>query len=123
MPQIVVDLQGELDVEYTGPLPRAQRMEVVQATNMWIGNTMALQEVAPEVLDIIDFDLMARDTAKLSGLPAKYLKSKDDVKVVREDRQAQQKAMLDNENARAEGEAKESQGKGEKALMEAGLGQ
>lgn len=122
MPQIVTDMQGKLDIEYTGPLPRAQRQELVQTTNQWLANTAGLAEVHPEILDIPDFDMIARDTASLSGLPAKYLKSKNDVARTRKQREEQQAEIAKNANMREEGEALEAQGKGEMAMDEAMAG-
>ncbi len=119
VPDVVREAQGEMDIEYIGPLPRAQRNEVVQSTNQWLANIAALVEVAPEVLDIPDFDMIARDTAKMSGLPAKYLKPQDEVQEKRDEReklqqQAQQTALL-----KEQGDAMKAQGEGEAAMTNA----
>lgn len=118
IPESVKEAGAELDVEYIGPLPRAQRQEVVQSTNQWMANTAGLAEIVPEILDIPDFDMIARDSAKLSGIPAKYLKSKEAVTKVRKDRQEQQAAAMQAEQAKAEGEAMEAQGKGATATQQ-----
>lgn len=118
VPQIVKDLQGELDIEYVGPLPRAQRQEVVQATNAWIGMVAGLMEVFPELRDLPDIDRIGRETAKMSGLPAKYLNSDAKVKQIRKDRAAQEEEMRQTVMDKEQGEAMEAQGKGAQALTE-----
>ncbi len=119
VPQVVKDLQGELDVEYVGPLPRAQRQEVVQSTQQWLGGVMGIAEVLPDVLDLIDVDQIGRETARMSGLPAKYLKDKDEVKAVRADRAEQQQKMAQAQQAREEGEALKATGQGMNEIKEA----
>lgn len=118
VPQIVKDLQGEMDIEYVGPLPRAQRQEVVQATNAWLGMVAGLLEVFPELRDLPDIDRIGRETAKMSGLPAKYLHSAAKVKQIRKDRDAQEKEMRQTVMDKEQGEAMEAQGKGAQALTE-----
>jgi head-to-tail connecting protein len=120
VPQVVKDIKGELDIEYVGPLPRAQRQEVVQATNAWVGMIASLLEVFPELRDLPDIDRIGRETAKMSGLPAKYLNSDAKVKQIREDRAAQEEQMQQTAMDQAQGEAMEAQGKGAQALTQQG---
>lgn len=119
MPDIVRELQGEFDVQYVGPLPRAQRQEVVQSTNQWLANNLALIEVKPEILDIPDFDMIARDTAQMAGLPAKYLNSTSKVKTIRQEREQAEQRMQEAAIAQQEGEAMQAQGQGQASLNEA----
>lgn len=118
IPDVVKEMRGELDVEYIGPLPRAQRQEVVQATNAWIGSIAGLIEIFPKMRDIPNMDKIARETAKMSGLPAKFLNSNAEVKKIRKDREEKEKQMMEAEQARLQGEAMEAQGKGAKAMEE-----
>lgn len=115
-PESVVKANAELDIEYIGPLPRAQRQEVVLATNQWLANNIGLVDVKPEVLDNIDFDAITRDTAALAGLPAKYLVPTDKVTQVREERAAEERELKQNAMAQQEGEAMKAQGEGQEAM-------
>lgn len=119
MPDVVKEAKGELDVEYIGPLPRAQRQEVVQATNAWLGGIASLVEIFPEVKDLPDVDKIGRETAKMSGLPSKFLRSDAAVKKIRDGRAEQEKAMIEAETGKLQGESMEAQGKGAKVLQEA----
>lgn len=116
LPQSVIDAKGELDVQYIGPLPRAQRQEVVQATNAWVGNVGALVELWPELKDLPNMDMIGRDTAKLAGLPIKYMNSETKVKQIRDNRAKQEKEMYDAEMEKQKGEAMKTQGEGAAAL-------
>lgn len=119
IPQIVIDEGGELDIQYIGPLPRAQRQEVVQATNQWLANTAGIYEIAPEIMDLPDFDMIARDTAQLSGLPAKYMKTDNAVKRIRKGREEAQAQAQQSELMQQEGDAMKAQGDGEQAMDQA----
>jgi len=119
IPEVVKAMRGELDVEYVGPLPRAQRQEVVQSTQQWVFANMEIAKVNPEILDIIDFDQIGRESALQLGLPAKYLKDKNEVNEVRENRKQQQQAMAQAQQAKEEGDAMEAQGKGLNQIKEA----
>ena len=110
VPQIA--LEQELDIEYTGPIPRAQRNEVAQATSMWIGELGGLANVMPDILDVPNTDAVARALADMRGVPAKLLNSEEDVAAVRKTRAEQQVAM--QELAAAE--------QGGKAMQEVGAG-
>lgn len=69
-PEIVREHQGELDVEYVGPMYRAQRMSDVQAITQWVGFLAQLEPVAPGTLDNANFDRVANLSAQMLGVPA-----------------------------------------------------
>ncbi len=122
VPKVVKEMKGELDVEYTGPLPRAQRQEIVQATNQWIGGIAGLIEIFPELRDLPNIDMIGRETAKMSGLPAKYLNNDARVKQIRAERAEQEKKIAEAQQGELEGKAMEAQGKGAQAMEEAVTG-
>ncbi len=120
-PQIVIDEKAEYDVHYTGPLPRAQRMQIVESINQYVGNIAQVAEVFPEVLDIPDMDEVAREVARLSGVPSKLIR---DAKAVKEERDAkarQDARMRASMQATADGEAAQAVGAGAKAMNESGM--
>jgi hypothetical protein len=96
-PQAVLDSAGRMDVVYTGPLARAQKVD--QATNIerWAGMTANLAEVAPEVIDVPDWDEMTREQGKLLGVPTKFMNSAAQVTKKRTDREKQQAAAMQAE--------------------------
>jgi hypothetical protein len=84
MPAIVAEQASELDIEYTGPLPRSQKMETARSVQEWVGGLAQMSEAFPEVLDIPNVDEMARGLGHMSGVPAKFI---HDVKTVQKRRQ------------------------------------
>ncbi len=117
-PQVVFESTGELDIIYTGPLVRAQRADIAQGVTRWVASLAELGEIAPDVLDIPDWDSIAKELASLEGVPAKLMRSGTEVKKVRRQREeanarAQEAAMEEQE-----GKAAEAQGRGQQALAE-----
>ena len=121
-PQSVVDMQAEYDIRYIGPLPRAQRMQTVEAMNQFIGNIAGIAELFPEVLDIPDMDAFARETAKLSGVPSKLIKDEKKVEADRKKKKEEQAKMQAAMQAQAEGEAIKAVGEGSQAMDAAATG-
>ena len=110
-PQSVQDAEAEYDIRYIGPLPRAQRMQVVDSINQYLGGMAARAEIFPDALDIPDIDAMEREIAELSGVPAKLLNNQKDIDDVRE-------ARAEQAQAAAEAQLAEQEGKGMKAIGE-----
>lgn len=112
-------VQGaELDVEFTGALPRAIKGEIADGMERWLIGISGQVELNPEVLDIVDFDQYNRTMAELRGVPAKVTRTDDEVQETRDRRAEEQKAMRDIEMARAAGDAGKSLGEGAKAMEE-----
>lgn len=82
-----------LDVEYEGPLAKAQRLAESTAMQRFWQIVLPLTQVAPSVIDNIDFDYMVREHAESVGTPAKMLRSQDDVKNIRATKQKQDAAQ------------------------------
>lgn len=94
VPQIVKDSGGVMDVVYTGPLSRAQKVD--QATNIerWAGMTAKLSEINPDVVDIPDWDEMTRTQGALLGVPSSFMKSKAQVTAIRDSRKKSQQEQF-----------------------------
>lgn len=125
LPQIppqLADMGGEMDIEYTGPLARAQKMQDAEAMIRWVQNLLPLSEVRPEILDIPDFDTFARELGETLGVPAKNMFSEVEVRKTRNQRAKAQTQARMAEQALGEGQAMEAMGKG-KAAMNEGFGE
>jgi hypothetical protein len=88
-------LDADLDIEYTGPIPRAQKNERAQATSAWIGEMANLDALAPglNMLDVADTDAIARGLGYDRGVPAKMMRTEDEVLQIRQARaEAQEEA-------------------------------
>jgi hypothetical protein len=118
-PPMVVEMKAEYDVNYIGPLPRAQRMQIVESINQFIGNRAAVAEVFPQVLDIPDMDEIAREVARLSGVPAKLIRDEKAVKDERDKKEKAQAKAMASAQAQEDGIAAQEIGKGAQAMNEA----
>ena len=110
----------DLDIEYTGPLPRALKGEIAESIERWLLGVASQIEFNPESLDIVDFDQYNRTQAEQRGVPAKLLRGDKEVEELRAERAMQQKQMQEMEALDMAGKATESVGKGAKAVQEAG---
>ncbi len=108
-PQSVIDSGAETDIEYTSPMAKTLDSSNAQAIERWVMTLGGLSEVHPDIMDIPDFDEIAKTLAKMLGVSAKLMKSKDDIDSERNER---------NELARqqAEGEAMQAMGNGMQAM-------
>lgn len=80
----------ELDIQYEGPLQRSRRSADIVAIQRVYQQALALQPVAPEIMDNFDHDEAIRIDAEISGAPSKILRSREQVAQMRADRAAQQ---------------------------------
>jgi hypothetical protein len=113
-------LGAELDIEFTGPLPRAIKGEVSDGMERWLLGMAGQLEFNPESMDIVDFDQFNRTTAVHRGVPAKSLKTEDEVKDTRKLRAEAQAEAEEIEKLRLSGEAAKAGGEGMSAVQEAG---
>lgn len=119
-PQSVFDSNGELDIIYTGPLVRAQRADIAQGVSRWVGSLAELGEIRPEVLDIPDWDMVAKELGSLEGVPAKLMLDKTGIKKIRKQRSDAEARAQEAAIAQEEGAAQEALGKGQQALEAVG---
>ncbi|KKN09732.1 hypothetical protein LCGC14_1043640 [marine sediment metagenome] len=117
-PAVVFEGTGELDIIYTGPLVRAQRADIAQGVTRWVASLAELGEIAPDVLDIPDWDSIAKELASLEGVPAKLMRSGTEVKKVRRQRQEANAQALEALQAQEQGKGMQEMGKGQQALAE-----
>jgi hypothetical protein len=117
-PEVIFDDSGELDIIYTGPLVRAQRADIAQGVTRWVATLAELGEVAPAVLDIPDWDAIAKELGSLEGVPAKLMQSATEIKKIRRERDAAEERAQEAALAQEEGAGQEALGKGAVALAE-----
>jgi len=110
--------RADLDIEYTGPIPRSMKNEEAQGTSLWIGELAGLAQVIPELLDIVNTDALARGLGFARGVPATYMNDAAEVAALRQQRaeqQAQAEQMAQLEQA---GKAMKDIGQGASAMDE-----
>lgn len=80
-------------VKYISPLARAQRLEEVTAIDVFLAGLAMAAELDPTLLDLVDMEQAQREKAEALGVPAKLIRSPDDVTARRKQKaeaQAQQ---------------------------------
>jgi hypothetical protein len=88
MPEIM--LEAEVDFRYQSPIQRARKQLEISALSASLQQLAPLAGAQPEILDNFDGDAVTRDAPEWSGLPFKWLKSKDAVAAIRQSRAEQQ---------------------------------
>lgn len=115
-PDIVRERQAEYQVEYMGPLARAQKNEIARNTAGWLGQIGAVAETYPDALDIPAWDKALRGIGINGGVPMEYMAPEKEVQERREARKQQIEAARRIENIRAAGEAGQAVGAATQAL-------
>lgn len=88
VPQIVKDKKPHFEIEYTGPLPRAQKSDQAYSTAGWLGQVGNLAAIYPLALDVPDWDEAIRGMGTLQGVPARFMRG---IKEIMKDREARAK--------------------------------
>lgn len=106
LPDLPKELQGmaaDLDIEYTGPLAKAQRLDTASSIERWLGNVTSLQEIFPEAKDVVNIEESLREMSVIEGVPAKLVNSRKKVKSLQDkreqERKQQQQVEQDNMNS------------------------
>ena len=86
------ELQGrDIDIEYVSPLAKAQKLTDLQSMMRGLEVLLQLGEALP-VMDYIDDDGLVKYLVDVAGMPAKVIRSNEEVAALRE-QQAQQQQM------------------------------
>lgn len=89
MPEALIEAQGEVQIEYVSPLNRAQRAEEGVAILRTLESVTGLAQFDPSVLMVFDPSKIARELADINGVPAKVMRSEEEIAAIK-DQQAQQ---------------------------------
>lgn len=88
MPDVIREAGGLVDIEYVSPLNRAQRSEEGVAILRTLESLAPLAQIDPRVMMVFDPEKTARELADINGVPAKVMRTPDQIKAM-EDQQAQ----------------------------------
>lgn len=121
VPQLVKDRQGELDIEYRGPMARAQRMDKVMSIERWLGMIAQAAEAYPEMLDVPDAVEIAREMALLLGVPQKLVRSRAKVTSIQKLKQTIQEQQQQIEMMARGSEGFKNVAQGAAAFREEGM--
>ena len=120
-PAAIAEAGGEnLDIEYTGPLPVAQKADIAAAIERELGLASNLaQTFGPSVLDAIDATRAVQEHAKLTAVPAKLLRTKREIDKLVKERAAQQAQQAELAQAEQSSRAVKDASAGAKSMAEA----
>lgn len=99
-----------VDIEYDNPFARAQKSEVVDAIDMYVGDMLNVSAgqtnagQADTVLDLIDMDEYGTHKARTANIPEKMLRTTAKVTKLREERAARMQQQREAELAAQEAE-------------------
>jgi len=79
MPDILADMDADLDVNYIGPMARAQKSDSVGMMQQWMATMGEFSQLFPELTMLPDPQNFGREMAKAMNVPATIVRSKDEV--------------------------------------------
>lgn len=95
MPDELIEAGGLVEIEYVSPLNRAQRAEEGVAIMRTLESVTPLAQIDPSVLDVFDPQAIARELADINGVPAKVIRSEEQLDAIKAQKaQAQQAQAL-----------------------------
>jgi len=83
----------DFTVKYISPLARAQRLEEVTAIDVFLGGLAMASELDPTLIDLVDMEQAQREKAEALGVPAKLIRSIDQLAERRKAKQEAEQAM------------------------------
>lgn len=92
MPDELIELGGEVEVEYVSPLNRAQRAEDGVAIMRTFEAVAPMAQIDPRVLKAYDWVKSARELGEINGMPAKLARSDEEIEAM-DEAEAQQAAV------------------------------
>ena len=93
MPEALMDRGGDVEIEYVSPLNRAQRAEEGVAILRTLEAVTPLAQIDPSVMMIFKPDEIARELSEINGVPAKILRSQDEIEMMKMQQQQQAEAQ------------------------------
>jgi hypothetical protein len=95
MPEPLREAGGDVQIEYVSPLNRAQRAEEGVAILRTLEAIGPLAQIDPRVMMIFKPEEIARELSEINGVPAKILRSKEEMdEMVAQEQQAAQAQQL-----------------------------
>ena len=119
MPRSVAELQGTVEIEYTGPMSRSQKSDKAVAMERYMMTLSQTAQIFPEMMDLMDTDVFGRKLAEFMGVPADALRDKEEVQALREQRAQQQQQAMEMQQQQMQAQMIKDSGQGVKAMAEA----
>jgi hypothetical protein len=122
MPETLKAQSANLDIEYVGPIPMAQKKGLSDSIENEMAFAAATSEAwGPDVLDAIDAPKAVREHAFYSGVPAKVIRSEAEMAKKRKEREAQQQEAAAAAKSAAGASVTKDMGAAMKSMSDAGM--
>ena len=82
LPGILLEAQGEYEVEYESPLNRAQRSEEVVGISRTLEIAAPFAQIDPNIMQVFDGPEVVRLAAEVNGVPQKVLRTQEEVEEI-----------------------------------------
>ena len=92
MPDALLEAGGMVEVEYVSPLNRAQRADEGVAILRTLESITPLAQIDPSVMLVFDPEAIARELADINGVPAKVMRTPEQIEALKEQQAEQQQA-------------------------------
>jgi len=119
-PEVIKD--QDFDIEYSGPMARAQRTDTVMAIEGYLNSIAAMGEMFPEMQRLVDQEKTGRILAGLRGAPVAILQTEAEFEASEKQLKAQQEAAAKAAQNQASGDGMKALGEGAAAVEAAGGG-
>ncbi len=119
LPEILNDFSDELDIEYIGPMGRAQKTDQVQAIIQWATQMTELGQFYPETSMLVDAEMMGRELAKALNVPATIIRSAEEVNELLAKKEQAELEQRQIELAMGAGQAAQAMGDGQQSMQAA----
>lgn len=106
----------EYKIKYISPLAKAQRAAEAKSIGNLLTAVNEMKEMAPSVVDNINFDKATQEIAEISNVSADILRSDDEIREIREARQKQEELQASLEQLKLGAEGARTVGEAEKVL-------
>ena len=101
-PRLVREMEGEMRIEYTGPLSRAQKSDEVTSVERWLTNIANFAQIFPELRHVPNPVEIGKFLADGLNVPAKLMNSSTKITTeINKDKAAQNQAMANEQRAQA----------------------
>ena len=120
MPEGLEELNPEIIIEFVGAMATSQKAQAANDLVQFAGDMASLSEAYSGLKYIVNEDELGRELARLKNIPEKVINGKDEAAQMKKDDEAMLQKQQQLAEAGQEGEVMEAQGKGMKALQEAG---
>ena len=122
VPQVLAEEDVQMEVEYTGPLARAQRTDQALAVERWVGLVGAgAQALGPDVgadmIDVVDGEKVSRLTGRYLNVDPEMMRDQNETRARKEQREAMQQEAAQAQLAQEQGAGMQATAEGAQQLQ------